>query len=139
MLLRKTLRGFLIAAAAVVVLAPTVALAAAEAPAAYAAVAQACPYNGSLACADPYTPVNMREGTDTASTIVGVLYPGQIVGFCQILGQDIGGNSIWDWIGNDSSGIAVYVSDYYMNTSSYGTNMVFPCPNGIAPDYGKGT
>lgn len=79
-------------------------------------------------CAGPYAVVNIRLDPNTSEPPTGQLSPGQIVGFCQVLGQDIKGNSIWDLVGtDDNTGGPVYVSDYYMNTPSFGTNMVAPC------------
>src|SRR5262249_28730538 len=89
----------------------------------------ACTDPANQACFGPYTAVNLRNGPSTGYDREGVLYPGTIVSLCQVLGQNIGGNYIWDYVGVDPDrGTGLFVSDYYMNTPTFGTNRAYPCP-----------
>ena len=60
------------------------------------------------------TPVNVRTGPSTASSISGQLAAGSAVAvICQARGQRIGTTPVWDRISNGG-----YVSDFYVSTPS---------------------
>jgi len=88
-----------------------------------------CTDPANQACFGSYAAVNLRNGPGTGYASEGLLYPGTIVSLCQVLGQNVGGNYIWDYVGVDpDAGTGLFVSDYYMNTPTYGTNRAYPCP-----------
>ena len=127
-----TLAKRLLVVAATMLLAATLAVTG-NAPAAHAdpgdITLNGCTDPANQACFDPYTAVNLRNGPGTGYAIEGVLYPGTVVSLCQVLGQNINGNSIWDYVGNDpDAGTGLFVSDYYMNTPTFGSDIKYPCP-----------
>lgn len=70
-----------------------------------------CTDPANQACFDPYTAVNLRNGPGTGYAREGPLYPGTVVSLCQVLGENINGNSIWDYVGNDpDAGTGLFVS-----------------------------
>lgn len=84
-------------------------------------------------CGTPTTWVNVRYGPGTGYGVATSIAPNSgpssgSYGFCQELGENVGGNYIWDVIGLDANGYQkLYVSDYYMNTPTYGTTRMWPC------------
>ena len=80
-------------------------------------------------CASPTANLNVRSGPGTSYSILGSISSGSgPYGLCQVLGSDVNGNYIWDIIGIDGDTEGnLFVSDYYMNTTSYGTTMEYPC------------
>jgi uncharacterized protein YraI len=72
--------------------------------------------------------VNVRSGPGTNYPVVGWLAYGTEVNLCQVMGENVGGNAIWDYVGNASP---AFVADYWMNTPTYGTDpnaRQYSCP-----------
>jgi hypothetical protein len=71
--------------------------------------------------------VNVRSGPGTNYPVVGWLTQGMHI--CQVMGENVGGNAIWDYVG--SGGSSAFVADFWMDTPTYGTdptNMRYSCP-----------
>lgn len=107
-----------------------------------ASVAHADPGDVQLnPCTDPanqacFSPrvnnLNLRNGPGTGFASEGTIGTSTVVSLCQVMGQNIGGNAIWDFVGTDpDAGTGLFVSDFYMNTPTFGTNpsdRKYPCP-----------
>jgi hypothetical protein len=64
--------------------------------------------------------LNMHTDTNSAAPVLGTFPYGTWVHICEVLGQNIEGNSIWDFVGGGG-----YVSDYWMSTPTFGTTMYY--------------
>jgi hypothetical protein len=66
--------------------------------------------------------LRVHDDRRTDAPVVTTLPYGTYVNICQELGENVGGNSIWDNV----EGVG-FVSDYWMSTSTFGTQMLYPC------------
>ncbi len=97
-------------------------------PKAHAAVpVQYCNPSTDYACfmVTARSGLTVRSGPSTGYPALMTLRYGTWVQICQVLGQNIGGNSIWDYIGVANS---AFVSDYWMSTPTFGTTIRYACP-----------
>jgi uncharacterized protein YraI len=98
------------------------------APSAYANVPiQYCNPSTDYACfmVTARAGLNVRTGPSSGYPVVMTLRYGTWVQVCQVLGQNVGGNSIWDFVGMANS---AFVSDYWMSTPTFGTTIRYACP-----------
>lgn len=87
------------------------------------------PCVGGMYCARPRTTVSVRVGPSRRYEAVATTDPTQVYWICQVLGENVGGNAVWDYVGVDlNRGVGLFVADHEMDTPSFGTTLVAPCP-----------
>jgi uncharacterized protein YraI len=87
--------------------------------------------SSSTGCFGTTATVNVRSGPGTGYQAVDLQGPGSYFDICQVMGENISGNAIWDYVGYQDGGGGLFISDYYMNTPTFGTrpeDRQYPCP-----------
>jgi uncharacterized protein YraI len=66
-----------------------------------------------------YNGVTMRSGPGTGYSAVIVVYPSwTLLDYCYTTGTTIYGNQYWDYVQDAATGLAGYVTEYYLNDKS---------------------
>ncbi|MFI9254125.1 hypothetical protein [Streptomyces sp. NPDC053069] len=97
---------------------------------------------GTVNSGDPTVPLNVRTTPSTSKPVVRTLSPGaQVTIFCQTRAETVlygpwAPTNVWDYIGDDATGMTQFVTDGSMDTGS--NDLVTPqCPDAVA-GYGAG-